>query len=330
VLADFENFGAWRRGDQAWGTFTQSGEQVREGRSAGKIDYNFPASAGSDSFVVFLQTLPISGQPDRLSLWVYGNGSGHFLNSWIQDAAGQRWQFSFGQIKHTGWQQMQARLDPGQGWPNGKVMGDTGAKTITYPVQFLALVLDGVPDGVASSGAIYVDDLSAGAGRSAAGGAEATATPPPRLLPASTATPAPASGSYEALRSRLIGQMQRSSIRNDYSHQGTALVDVLISRLHEFQLPALGITERTMVEALSREDTGDRLNAIVHAVMGDPGESPFRQLIYRLIQGRQGALTDSQQHALHSYFTRAENPRVWRDNIAGVIGAVNRESFSWP
>jgi hypothetical protein len=124
--------------------------------------------------------------------------------------------------------------------------------------------------------------------------------------------------------------MRRSAVRNHYSQQGVTLVDVLIARLPEFQLPALGITEASMREALSRPGAGDRLNAIVHEVMSDPGQSPFRQLIWRLIHGRQGTLVDNQQHALHSLFTRAENSRVWIDNVDGVIGAINRESFLWP
>jgi len=69
------------------------------------------------------------------------------------------------------------------------------------------------------------------------------------------------------------------------------------------------------------------------ASTADPGRqgfSPFRQLIIRLIQGRQGQLSDSQQHALHNYFTRSEDASVWRRDPDAVIGAINRESFRWP
>lgn len=144
------------------------------------------------------------------------------------------------------------------------------------------------------------------------------------------ATPTPVLSSDERLRNRMLEEMRRSSIRNSYPQQSEWFVDGIIAHLDEFQLPTLGITETTMRSALDRNGVGDRLNAIVHEVMGDPGASPFRQLIYRLIQGRQGRLTDSEQHALYSYFTRPESPSVWRDNIDGVIGAVNRESFLWP
>jgi len=145
-----------------------------------------------------------------------------------------------------------------------------------------------------------------------------------------TATLTPGSGSNEWLRSKMLDEMQRSSIRNNYPQQSEWLVDELIAHLDEFQLQSMGITETTMRSALSRNGVGDRLNAIVHEVMGDPGASPFRQLVYRLIQGRQGVLIANQQHGLYNYFTRPENYRVWSENIDGVIGAVNRESFLWP
>jgi hypothetical protein len=105
-----------------------------------------------------------------------------------------------------------------------------------------------------------------------------------------------------------------------------------------------------MSDALRRSDAGDRVNAIVNQVWGDwltkdvgPGRldayrsdpsqanlSPFRQLVIRLIQGRQGRLIDNQQHGLHSLFTRTEESHVWVDNVNGVVGAINRESFLWP
>jgi hypothetical protein len=58
--------------------------------------------------------------------------------------------------------------------------------------------------------------------------------------------------------------------------------------------------------------------------------SPFRRLVIRMIQGRQGPLVDNQQHGLWNYFSRNEESHVWSSNMDGVIGAVNRESFLWP
>jgi hypothetical protein len=149
----------------------QSPEQVHSGSYSGKLTYDFPSS-GND-FVVFSQTFQLGGRPNQVSAWVFGDGSKHFLNVWLRDAAGETWQFTLGQVKHTGWQQMVARLDPGAPWPVAHVDGPSNG-AIDYPVDLRALVLDDVPDTFVGSGAIYIDDL-----RCAEGAApEPTAAPP--------------------------------------------------------------------------------------------------------------------------------------------------------
>ncbi len=171
-ITDLEQFGTWKRGDQPNGTFTQSSEQVHSGSYAGKLAYNF-SSADSD-FVVFLQTHRLGGRPNQIGAWVYGDGSKHYLNVWVRDAAGETWQFPLGQVKHTGWQQMVAWLDPAAPWPAGHIEGPANG-VMEYPLDFRGLVLDDIPDSFIGSGVIYVDDLRC---------AEAEAPPP-------VATPAP-------------------------------------------------------------------------------------------------------------------------------------------
>jgi len=158
LITDFEVFGAWRRGDEGWGEFTQSGEKYISGSRAGKLTYDFPAAVPEGrNYVVFLRSLPISGQPDALTLWVHGDGSGNFLNVWVRDAREQVWQFSFGQIEHNAWRQLTAALDTGLGWPVQRISG-SGGNALTYPLRLEALVLD-YPTDEAAAGVIYVDDL---------------------------------------------------------------------------------------------------------------------------------------------------------------------------
>lgn len=160
LITDFENWGTWKRGDEAWGTFTQSKEQVYAGSYSGKLTYSFPAT--SNNYLVFRQTISIAGQPVALRIMVYGDGSGNFLNAWVQDANGQLWQFTFGQIYHTGWQQMGATLDVSRGWPNQAVGGNPKTVAPVYPLRFSALVLDGYREDAPFQGVVYVDDLLAG------------------------------------------------------------------------------------------------------------------------------------------------------------------------
>jgi len=158
VILDFDRDVDWRRGDEPYGTLTRSGDQARSG-SSGKLEYDFPAV--ERNYVVFRANpvLALEGQPAGLTVWVYGDGSGHFLNAWIKDSAGEVRQYTFGRVTHQGWRQMTARFDDGVGWPNGPISGtDNGA--LDFPVQFYALVLDGVPDGSASRGVLYLDELS--------------------------------------------------------------------------------------------------------------------------------------------------------------------------
>jgi hypothetical protein len=156
LITDFETFGTWKRGDQPNGTFSQSAEQVHGGAYAGKLAYDFPSS-GSD-FVVFLQTHKLGGEPNQISAWVYGDGSKHYLNVWIKDAKGETWQFSLGQVKHTGWQQMTAWLDPTAPWPTAHIDGPSN-NAVDYPIDFRGLALDDVPDSFVGKGTLYIDDL---------------------------------------------------------------------------------------------------------------------------------------------------------------------------
>ncbi len=158
---DFDQWCKWRRGAQTWGSLTQSKEEVHQGASAGALAYDFPEGE-ADNFVVFQCAKPLAGKPQTLSLWVYGDGAGNLLNVWVQDATGLRWQFAFGSVDFTGWQQMTTHLVPGQDWPNGPLDG-SDADTVAYPVRFDGFALDN-PGSDAAEGVIYLDDLRASSG----------------------------------------------------------------------------------------------------------------------------------------------------------------------
>jgi hypothetical protein len=177
LITGFESFGRWQRGDEPHGTFTQSTTQVAEGAFAAELKYTFPAAAGNRNYVVFqpAPALPIAGNPAALQLAVYGDGAGHYLNIWVGDAANHTWQFTFGQIRHAGWATLTAPLTLGQPWPVGSISGGDNITQLTPPLVVKALVLDGVPDGVESNGAIYLDALGVTA--------NATVAPPPTAAP---------------------------------------------------------------------------------------------------------------------------------------------------
>jgi hypothetical protein len=155
---NFVNFGVWVRGDEENGTFTQTSERNRSGGFAAKLAYDFPTS-GND-YVVFSQFNTISGTPNALQVWVYGDGAGHYLNAWIQDSGGQTWQVPFGRVTHTGWRQMTGHININQAWPWTHISGSNNEQ-VDYPIRFRAFVLDDYPDTFVGQGAIYLDDLAA-------------------------------------------------------------------------------------------------------------------------------------------------------------------------
>ncbi len=210
---DFEQELAWRQGDQPYGELERTAEQVHSGSYAGRLSYNFPAT--KDNFVVLLAKPPIAipGQPTGLVAWVYGDGSSHFLNAWLLDAADEVRQYSFGQIKHKGWAQMTAWLDENRGWPNGHISGPDDGK-LGYPASLYALVLDGVPDGQASAGVIYLDDITTTQG--AAPQAGATPSPGSATSAAGPTAAATASGAVPAGLSGKIAMPVFATERGTY------------------------------------------------------------------------------------------------------------------
>jgi hypothetical protein len=182
-------------------------------------------------------------------------------------------------------------------------------------------------------------------------------TPRPSDTPAPTATntvaPAqsnPGAGAADpALAGAMLTLARNSYVSNRYPAEAERLVNQLVNRLNQFNLPTYGISAGNMRSVFQRGDFGHRLNGLVDEIWGswlqdvkannfnaysdDPGLdtiSPFRKLVIRLIQGRAGSLIDNQQHGLWNYFTREEENSVWTSNMDGVIGAVNRSSFLWP
>jgi serine/threonine-protein kinase len=202
VVLDFENFGTWKRGNEPYGTFTQAKDQVHGGSASANLTYNIPQV--DKHYVVFNRApaAPIGGQPDSLSMWVYGDGSGHFLNTWIKDSAGEVRQFTFGNVTHTGWQPMTLKLDTAAPWPQAHIGGADNGR-LDFPISLQGLVLDAVPRAGAScySGTIYLDDLVAQAGGSpiAAAPVASAATAQP-ASDAQPVAPAPAAASCPAGR----------------------------------------------------------------------------------------------------------------------------------
>ena len=142
--------------------FQYSREQAATGNFSGRMSYDFNAAQG---YILF-QTPVLSGQPAevpaRLSVMIYGDGSGHKLALRLYDATDERFVYTVGPINWTGWRQIQAS-DPAR-WShylgNNDGVFDAPVKTVCVEVTYVA--------GGPREGALYVDDITldyAGAGR---------------------------------------------------------------------------------------------------------------------------------------------------------------------
>ncbi len=192
-VLDFENFGVWKRGAQPYGQLKSTNAKKHEGNKSAELSYDFPKV--KDDFVVFLKRppAPIPGKPDALTIWVYGDGSGHFLNVWVIDSKNEVRQFTFGRIEHKdSWQPMTAQLDTTADWPQDHISGPDNGK-LDYPIRLYALVLDSVSDHP-TKGVVYLDELVVGDKTAANATPAATGTPQGTGTPsaAATNTPAPA------------------------------------------------------------------------------------------------------------------------------------------
>jgi hypothetical protein len=184
-LITFEERGSWRRGDLPHGELTQTEEEVHTGSHAAELRYDFPDT--EEDFVVFFQPQGLAGKPDRMDIWVYGDGSGHNLSIWVEDAEKEVWSVYLGQVGDEGWHRLAGNLDPTRPWPSGRVGGGPDNKTVDYPIRFYGIVLDR-PGSGPLSGRIFLDDISVWQREP-----EPSPTPSPTPRPTSgpTATPVP-------------------------------------------------------------------------------------------------------------------------------------------
>ena len=161
LVLDFENELRWLIGDQKYGTAYGTREKAAEGQRALKIQYeNLPGARNrGEHFIVLMrpQSVTIPGQPNALKAQVFGNNDNAFLNLWLRDADGEVWQFTFGQIHHTGWKTLYLPIDPEGEWPVDIVQHKRNAK-LDYPLKLVGLVVDNTQTEPIS-GVIYVDEL---------------------------------------------------------------------------------------------------------------------------------------------------------------------------
>lgn len=110
-----------------------------------RLDYDFTVGAGTRAaYVVFDQGLALPSTAEKLRLWVYGDGQGHWLRGLVADQSGKEFPVDFARnVDWTGWELVEAKLPQGEG-----------------PLVLKRIYLVEPDETKKTVGSIYLDDLS--------------------------------------------------------------------------------------------------------------------------------------------------------------------------
>jgi hypothetical protein len=133
------------------GSFTAVTDPVFRSRKAAKLTYNFSAAPANDVRIAYGRVasnpVTIPGKPIGMGLWVYGDGSKHWLRAEVIDAKGKTVYVDLAkEIDWIGWKQVKGYF------PGG----------VQYPLKLKSIyVVDRVDDQAAQEqGTLYFDEVS--------------------------------------------------------------------------------------------------------------------------------------------------------------------------
>jgi hypothetical protein len=134
--------------------FQYSRDQSNSGLFSARMSYDFSAAQGYILFQTPVLTGLPGATPATVSVWVYGDGSGHRLALRLYDATDERFVYAVGPVAWTGWRLLTAS-DPTR-WSH--YLGNNDG-IFDGPVRSVAVELTSVA-GARVEGALYLDDIS--------------------------------------------------------------------------------------------------------------------------------------------------------------------------
>lgn len=151
VLADFEKgIENWTASGARYNTATieLANDQVKFGVNALKVNYDFTGTTGTSGvYAGPSQAIPISGQPKKIGMWVYGDGQGHWLRSQLRDNKGQEIQLDFTKnLDWVGWKYVEAVIPTTVAYP----------VSLEMPVRYME-----TSDDNKNAGTLYIDHIQA-------------------------------------------------------------------------------------------------------------------------------------------------------------------------
>lgn len=120
----------------------------KEGANALSLQYDFTGTNGTSASYAVTDSIKMSVRPERLGLWIFGDGANHWLRGLVQDGSGKEYTINFteeGGLNWTGWRYRTADI------PSSAV----------GPVTVKKLYLAEPLDSRKNKGTIYLDRLIA-------------------------------------------------------------------------------------------------------------------------------------------------------------------------
>ena len=136
------------------GSFTLTGESepLFRTKKAARLQYNFAGAPKDDVRIAYgrlgSEAVAIPGKPFGMGLWVYGDGSGHWLRAEVLDAKGSLHYVDLAEkVDWTGWRQVKGYFPA----------------NAAYPLKLRSIYLVNKPEGTDSrpeQGTVYFDEAS--------------------------------------------------------------------------------------------------------------------------------------------------------------------------
>lgn len=152
----------WVRGDEPFGTLDYCRSHTWQGSHALCITYQFPPLG--NRYLVFRQRrpLPLPAHTHALRFMLWGDNQTTMLKLWLKGGDGTVVQLALTPSGPATWRSVTVPLPPADApWERIEGPALTGPTQLIPPITIEAIVLDDTPDGVASAGTIYIDQLQA-------------------------------------------------------------------------------------------------------------------------------------------------------------------------
>ncbi|MGE7690620.1 S-layer homology domain-containing protein [Lysinibacillus sp. NPDC097214] len=151
LLDSFDNASSWTvEVAKANASITNAKDYARQGTASLKLNYDF-TSAGSDTkaaYMVAKSPIPITGKPNNIGVWVYGDAGKQWLRGVLVDGTGAKQTIDFtsqGGMDWNGWKYVTAKI------PND----------VTLPLKFERLYVAQPSASLQKKGQLYFDQLQA-------------------------------------------------------------------------------------------------------------------------------------------------------------------------